>query len=468
LYKTWADSVDRTEHFIAYAGYVRELNRIYKSRDAQYMRQFIENRFGKGMLQYLDDYINEVANPNANKIREKGAELLHTLRGKTAPAYLAWKASAIVKQGLTSPWPYMQFINPAEYLAAAWKCVTSKGSLYDAIREKSAFMKNRVMDPMNDLIDEMAEKTNQNKFSRALNKFNKKGMAGLEWIDWVSVAPGWYACYEKKYNELVGNNQEVYEATKLRLQEENAMAEFGTPSWKTPEQIEQLAQKAMKDDVELKAIQYADDCTRQVQPSNRSVDIAPLFKNSSEAMKAYLQFQTSLNVIWQNIRYDLPYAVKKEQFSRIVGTILGYTLAGIFMNSVMSGLGGDEDDDGSKADDRLKNLIFYATTQFTDAVPMLGSELTNNMDKIITGKSSYMSTGTDMTPTATKFFAILTNAKKGNWEKAADMTAEGIAMYLGLPVSGAKEIKKIAGIGDGDGKAQLDLGNVYGILDKDK
>lgn len=468
LYKTWADSVDRTEHFIAYAGYVRELNRIYKSRDAQYMRQFIENRFGKGMLQYLDDYINEVANPNANKIREKGAELLHTLRGKTAPAYLAWKASAIVKQGLTSPWPYMQFINPAEYLAAAWKCVTSKGSLYDAIREKSAFMKNRVMDPMNDLIDEMAEKTNQNKFSRALNKFNKKGMSGLEWIDWVSVAPGWYACYEKKYNELVGNNQEVYEATKLRLQEENAMAEFGTPAWKTPEQIEQLAQKAMKDDVELKAIQFADDCTRQVQPSNRSVDIAPLFKNSSEAMKAYLQFQTSLNVIWQNIRYDLPYAVKKEQFSRIVGTILGYTLAGIFMNSVMSGLGGDEDDDGSKADDRLKNLIFYATTQFTDAVPMLGSELTNTMDKIITGKSSYMSTGTDMTPTATKFFAILTNAKKGNWEKAADMTAEGIAMYLGLPVSGAKEIKKIAGIGDGDGKAQLDLGNVYGILDKDK
>lgn len=82
LYKTWADSVDRTEHFISYSGYVRELNRVYKSRDAQYTRQFIENRYGKGMITYIDDYINEVANPNANKIREKGAELLHTLRGK--------------------------------------------------------------------------------------------------------------------------------------------------------------------------------------------------------------------------------------------------------------------------------------------------------------------------------------------------------------------------------------------------
>ena len=467
LYKTWADSVERTEHFISYSAYVRELNRVYKSRDAQYIRQFIENRYGKGMLSYIDDYINEVANPNANKIREKGAELLHTLRGKTAPAYLAWKASAIIKQGLTSPWPYMQFINPAEYMKASWKCITSKGSIYEAIREKSVFMNNRVMDPMNDLIDEMAEKANQNKFEKGLNKFNKKGMAGLEWIDWVCVAPGWYACYEKKYNELVGHNQEVFEATKERLTEENFYAEVGTKDWKSSEQIEKLAQKAMEDDVETKAVQYADDCTRACQPSNRSVDISPLFKNSSEAMKAYLQFQTSLNVIWQNIRYDIPYAIKKNEFGRVAMTIVGYALAGIFMNSVMDGLGGDDDKDGSKADDRMKNLVYYATTQFTDSVPMIGSELTNTMDKLITGKASFQQSGTDMTPTATKMFAILTNAKKGNFQKAAEMTAEGFAMYLGLPVSGAKEIKKLAGVGDDDGEVGLKLGNVYGILNEE-
>ena len=116
IYKTWSNSVERTEHFIAYAPYVRELNRVYKSRDAEYTRRYIENRYGAGMVKYIEDYINEIANPNANKIRNAGDELLRTLRGKTAPAYLAWKASAIIKQGATSPWPYMQFVNPAEYI----------------------------------------------------------------------------------------------------------------------------------------------------------------------------------------------------------------------------------------------------------------------------------------------------------------------------------------------------------------
>lgn len=461
LYKTWSNSVERTEHFIAYAPYVRELNRVYKSRDAEYTRRYIESRYGKGMIKYIDDYINEVANPNANKVRNAGDELLRTLRGKTAPAYLAWKASAIIKQGATSPWPYMQFVNPAEYLAASWKCIASRGKMYDLIRNKSVFMAKRVMDPMNDLIDEMADQA-KNKFDRKLANFNKKGMAGLEWIDWICVAPGWLACYEKQYAALNKQNEEVYQTTKARLQAENDMIDFNSPDYMSEDQIESKAREAMIQDVEQAAVDYADDCTRLCQPSNRSVDIAPLFKNSSEAMKAYLQFQTSLNVIWQNLRYDLPYNVKNNMGFRIAGTIVGYALAGIFMNSIMNGYSDDGDDEDKKA---LREFIYYATTQFTDAVPMIGSELTNTMDKVITGKKQFMNSGTDMTPTASKFFSIVTNATKGDWIKAAEMTAEGFAMSLGLPVSGAKEIKKLFNIGNKKEDPGLDLGNVYGIVD---
>ncbi|MBQ1983252.1 MAG: hypothetical protein II232_01320, partial [Spirochaetaceae bacterium] len=105
LYKTWVDSVERTEHFIAYAGYVRELNRVYKSKDARFTRRFIEDRYGKGMVDYIDNYINEVANPNANAALSDMDRIVKILRGRTAPAYLAWKTSSIVKQSLTSPWP---------------------------------------------------------------------------------------------------------------------------------------------------------------------------------------------------------------------------------------------------------------------------------------------------------------------------------------------------------------------------
>lgn len=474
IYKTWSNSVERTEHFIAYAPYVRELNRVYKSRDAEYTRRFIESRYGKGMIKYVDDYINEVANPNANKVRNAGDDILRTLRGKTAPAYLAWKASAIIKQGATSPWPYMQFVNPAEYLAASWKCIASRGAMYDAIRQKSVFMAQRVMDPMNDLIDEMAE-TAMNKWDRGISNFNKKGMAGLEWIDWVCVAPGWLACYEKKYAEVTAQNEQTYRTTKARLQEENAMIDFNSPQYMSQEKIEELAQKAMVE-VEKAAVDYADDCTRLCQPSSRSVDISPLFKNSGEAMKAYLQFQTSLNVIWQNLRYDIPYyvanmkkdnippAIKKQMFMRITGTILGYTLAGIFMNSIMEGYSnGDDDDDKMQA---LREAIYYGVTQFTDSIPMIGSAVTNTAEKVITGKSGFISNNTDMTPMVSKVLDIFVQASKGNWLKAAEKIGEGFAMSLGLPVSGTKEILKEAGIdiGDADFTPGVELNEVYGIL----
>ena len=460
LFRTWGDSIERTEHFIAYAPYVRQLNAVYKSRDAAYTRRFIESRYGAGAIKYLDEYINEVANPNAGRIRERGAEWLHVLRGKTAPAYLGWKASAIIKQGLTSPWPYMQFVNPAEYAAAALK-FTFNPEMREAIKEKSVFMKMRRMDPVNDLIDEMADNA-KSKVDRAWSNFSKIGMQGLEMIDWACVAPGWLACYEKKYNQLQNASNARYEAKMAELKERNIYAEVGTSEYLTPQQMEAEARKEMLEDIETEAVRYADDCTRQCQPSNRVTDLAPLFKNSSEAMKAFLQFQTSLNVIWQNIRYDMPYAVKNKEFTRIAGTVIGYVCAGIFMNSVMNGIGGDDDDDETQA---LRNLIYYSTTQFTDAIPMIGSEFTNTMDQLITGKRGFYGSGTDMTPSATKLLSVLTTAKKGNWQKAAELTAEGIGLYLGAPVSGAQEINKLLGkpLKEGDVNLARGISDVYGI-----
>ena len=459
LFRTRADSIERTEHFIAYSPYVRQLNAVYKSRDAAYTRRFIEARYGKAAVEYIDNYINEVANPNANKIREKGAELLHTLRGKTAPAYLGWKFSAIVKQGLTSPWPYMQFVNPAEYLAACFKCINGG---YDAIKEKSVFMKSRVMDPVNELVDEMADQA-KNKFDKAWSKFAKTGMAGLEWIDWACVAPGWLACYEKEYNRLQKISEAKYEAKIEELKTANMYADISTREYLTPEQIEAKAREELLQDIEIAAVQYADDCTRQCQPSSRTTDLAPLFKNSSEAMKAFLQFQTSLNVIWQNIRYDLPYAIKQKQFNRIAGTICGYVFAGIFMNSVMDGVSGDDDDD--KEMQALRNLIYYSTTQFTDAIPIMGSEITNTMDQLITGKRGFYGSVTDMTPSATKLLSALQKAQSGNWEKAAALTAEGIGLFMGAPVSGIKEINKLLGkpLDEGDVNLLRGISDVYGL-----
>lgn len=450
LYKTWVDSVERTEHFIAYAGYVRELNRVYKSKDARFTRRFIEDRYGKGMVDYIDNYINEVANPNANAALSDMDRIVKILRGRTAPAYLAWKTSSIVKQSLTSPWPFIQFMNPAQYLKSCFDIITKK-NMYETIQAKSVFMRNRKIDPIIDLIDEQLNKKTNPVMSK-VNQFNKIGMTGLEMIDWVCVAPGWLAAYEERYKALTKKNDDVYEITKAQLQEENDKLDIVSSERMTEQQIETEAQKAVltESEIEAKAVEYADDVVRQCQPSNRSVDLAPLFKQKgpgSEIIKAVLQFQTSLNVIWQNIRYDIPTAVRQKEFKKVVGTIGGYVMAGIMMNAVCEGFGGDDGEDDEAT--ALKKLIFYSTTQFTDAIPVIGSYVTRTTEQLITGETPY-STNNDLFPLLTKYRQGTQQAIKGNWDKAAGKYAEALGLTFGAPVSGVKELLDVVSNEDGD------------------
>lgn len=450
LYKTWIDSVERTEHFIAYSGYVKELNAVYKNRDSQFLRQYIENRYGRNMIKYIDAYINEVANPDANKVRTTGDEILRTLRGKTAPAYLAWKASGILKQAVTSPWPFMQFVTPIEYLSSCFKCFDPK--IQDAIKNKSVFMKNRVMDPMNELVDEMSEKKT-NKVEHAINKFNKIGMQGLEAIDWACVAPGWLACYNKEYIRLQKENENIFILTKQQLEEENYNIDFNSPSYLTNEQIIKKATDAQKSEaeIEMMAINYADDCTRLSQPSSRVVDLAPLYKQNSEAWKTLLQFQTSLNVIWQNLKYDLPYAIKQKEFKQIIGAIMGYLFAGLTVNAITTGFTDGDDDDENDTENAIKKALFYSTTQFSDAIPIIGSAVTNMTEKIVTGKSSSYSNNTNMMPMInTLIQAGQYSIDKDKWDKAAKKYLEAIGLATGLPVSGTKELLYTVGIGDNE------------------
>lgn len=450
LYKTWIDSVERTEHFIAYSGYVKELNAVYKNRDSQFLRQYIENRYGRNMIKYIDAYINEVANPDANKVRTSGDEILRTLRGKTAPAYLAWKASGIIKQAATSPWPFMQFVTPIEYLSSCFKCFDPK--IQDAIKNKSVFMKNRVMDPMNELVDEMSEKKT-NKVEHAINKFNKIGMQGLEAIDWACVAPGWLACYNKEYTRLQKENENIFILTKQQLEEENYNIDFNSPSYLTNEQIIKKATEAQKSEaeIEMMAINYADDCTRLSQPSSRVVDLAPLYKQNSEAWKTLLQFQTSLNVIWQNIKYDLPYSIKQKEFKQIIGAIMGYLFAGLTVNAITAGFTDGDDDDENDTENAIKKALFYSTTQFSDAIPIIGSAVTNMTEKIVTGKSSSYSNNTNMMPMInTLIQAGQYSIDKEKWDKAAKKYLEAIGLATGLPVSGTKELLYTVGIGDNE------------------
>lgn len=442
LYKTWQDSVDRTEHFVAYAGYVRKLNRVFANKDAQATMQRIEGRYGKGMKNYLQSYIKEVANPSAGNPVSDMNKIIRLLRGKAAPAYLSWKLSSIVKQALSSPAPFAQFISPAEYARAALKLTNSETRA--AIAAKSQFMRTRSYDPILDIIEEENAKAQKNPITAKIADLENKGMQGLEWIDFVCVAPGWLAIYEKERAALMAKNEELVAKRIAELTAENESASYSDRLTKS--QIEEAARGDVEVDIEAAAVDKADDCVRLCQPSNRKADLAPMFKSESELQKAFLQFTTSLNVIWQNIRYDIPYAVRNGQYQQIVGMCAGYCAAGIAMGLVCDGLFTGEGADDT-AGERVRRFIYYSLTQYTDAFPIIGSIATGTLEKLVTGKGNYMQTN-DVFPTLTKFKDATFALTDQNYKKAAERFAEGLALSSGLPLSGTKEALRVIGIGD--------------------
>ena len=453
LYKTWADSVDRTEHFIAYAGYIRDLNRVFLGRQSGTLKLQIQDRYGKQMYDYLDSYIKEVANPQNKEPTKALDKVMHVMRGNTAPAYLGWKLSSIIKQGIESPAPFMQFVNPVEYLHACIDLAKSS-EIRDSISEKSAFMKARVFDPMVDIINENVEKS-FNKKNYLLRKFQQKGMSGLEWIDWACVAPGWLAAYTKEYNRLQDMSESLYEERLAELRENNIGR---TGNMKLTE--DQLAQSAADDvaqNIEEEAVRKADDVVRLCQPSNRNADLSPMFKNSSEAVKAVLQFQAALNVIWQNIRYDIPYALKNHEYKNVVGMVTGYVMAGIMSGLVVEGLGGDDDE----PEDKAKKTAYFATTQFLDSIPIVGSKIDGLAKKAITGEGAGFYSSS-LWPTFDKYYNSAKALTDGDYQKMAKNLEQGLALSLGLPLSGAKELEAAIGYGDGDGELELNPGALVG------
>ena len=140
-------------------------------------------------------------------------------------------------------------------------------------------------------------------------------------------------------------------------------------------------------------------------------------------------------------------AVRQKEFKKVVGTIGGYVMAGIMMNAVCEGFGGDDGEDEELT--ALKKLIFYSTTQFTDAIPVIGSYVTKTTEQLITGETPY-STNNDLFPLLTKYRQGTQQAIKGNWDKAAGKYAEALGLTFGAPVSGVKELLDIVSNEDGE------------------
>lgn len=400
LFQVWYQSVQEQEYVIEFGSYVKHIENVFQGRGSRDLNTYIRGTYGDSMLKDVDAYVNDLYRPNEFRKTKEEDRLLKMLRGNLGSAYLSWKLSGIILQGITSPGPFLSELKVNELASAYLKLFRNYADIWDFITKKSQMMKDRSMNTIIDDLHKAMASGTQNKAQRTLNKINDIGIRGLEGIDRVCVAGGWMAAYDKEYARLV-NKEKLTDA-----------------------------------EADIKAIEYADEFVLRTQPTGDRTELAPLFTMKGEAWKAFTQFQTALNVIWNNIAFDLPQFIRHREFDKAVGTVGGYVLAGLILGLVAEGY---DDDDELK--DKLLKPTYWATTQFTGAFPLIGNYVDDQTNRLLTGERGY--TSTTMYPAIDKLFKSANKVVVGNIPGAAADLAEGFGLFVGLPTSGTKEFIRI-------------------------
>lgn len=387
LFGTWQKAVERQEHLVSYGSYLKKLNAVYKSRKAGSVREAIIQSFGKAGMDYVDQYISEIANPHEFKGPEEGDRAVRFLRGNMAVGFLAYRWTSVVKQIITSPLPYMAYA-PKGMSAAAFQCLKSGNPMQwlIEIESMSQMLKHRTADQIFETIRNM----DREGFEGVVKKIGSVGMKGLEMADRFSVAIGWKGVYDE------------------------ALAKGMT---------------------EEEAVKKADDITAKTQPSARGVDLAPVFRGNNEWKRLLLQFGSALNVIYQNIRYDMPQAWREKEFGRAIAIGVSYSIAGVLLGAFTKAIGRDKPEDDEAW---YRDWIYYSMTQFTDSVPLIGNELTGFMKRWIAGDKRRFG-DSELLPAVEALLSGADNLLEGDILKALEEIGTGLGLGIGLPTLALKE-----------------------------
>ena len=408
LLDVWTTAVRDQEHLIEYAQYAKKLRGIF-GNSASELISAIDKTYSPALMAEIQDYINEVINPYKGRPRTNTDRTIRNLRGRVASAYLGWKLPGVVLQFCTSAWPFLQEMGAGTLLNGYLKLAANLKANLDFIYSKSPMMKHRTM---NSIIEEAMERKgnpNSTKASRAVDRFNEVGQLGLTWVDKVLVAGGWLGAYDKSLQESLDAGMDT------------ALAE-------------QTAVKA------------ADDAVLRVQPAGDRTELPSLYRTSSEMMKIFLQFQSSLSVIWNNLIWDnIGYARNKE-YGKVIGSIVAYGMAGLTLGLIADGF--DDDDDAA---DRAKKVSYWLLTQGVESTPVFGSDISMILQRAITGEREFYGNGMDAFPGITKMLSGVESmvASDRPFLDGLKKFAEGIGIFAGFPTSGFKNLIRTAQEGPG-------------------
>ena len=404
LLGTWNKAVRNQEHLIEYAQYAKKLRSVFGTNATELIAA-VNQKYSPALMKEVNEYINAVIDPYSGGKKELWENTVKNLRGRLGSAYLGWKLPGVVLQFCTSAWPFLPDVGVRSLLGGYLQLAAENKRAFDFIYEKSPMMKHRTMNTiLQEAVERRQNSYDRGKAGRAIDKFSEIGMLGLEWVDKTLVAGGWLGAYNKALKQNLDAGMDT------------ALADAA-------------------------AAKTADDVVLRTQPAGDSTELPSLFRTRNELAKAFLQFQSSLSVIFNNLTGDLVGFWRNKQYGKIISTVISYGMAGLMLGLVAEGF--DDDDDSA---DKARKLGYWFLTQGIESFPVFGSDISLILQRALTGEKDYYGNGVDMFPGITRIASgiedIVLSDKpfmEGVWK-----VAEGAGLFAGAPVSGLKNLKRVA------------------------
>lgn len=411
LFGGWIESMQQQEHLLAGGRLLSDLRATFETN--REVMDVIRRAFGDSMVTELRDYIAHVADPHYSDVRNDVSRVINFLRGSVSTAYLGFKLSSVLVQIPTSLAPFFWSVKTGSMLKSSIQMMAHPVRTWNFITERSVRMERRTPTIMLEDIQREARRQGKGRLARTWSRFNEVGMAGLEWVDKMTVGTGWLA----KYYDVLDRN---------------------------------IADGMDTEAAEAAAIRAADDLVYEVQPVSDKTEVARLFRSSNALLKMFLQFQQSMNVVFNNVTTDTHQQWRNrsndsEVVKRIVGRLVGYIGAGMILGLVQQGF--DDDDDDL---DRLGRIAYWGVSQGVDSIPVVGSIASGITSAILTGQFDSYTMEENILPFASdlgSYAARLITALRsedGPDAQRALSALEGIALSLGTaigaPTSTIKQI----------------------------
>jgi len=363
----------------------------------------IKQSLGKEAFDYIGSQIDAITNPSQFKDKASGGKLLGFFRGSIVISNLAFRWSSVLIQYVTSPLPFLSEVNPAQLLAVSLEAHQHPLAFVAKAEAESAILRHRQMTAEVAYLEKRVEEGVASK----LEKFSQMGMKPLTAVDRFTVAIGWEAVRRNRLAQLRSKNP-----------------------------------NAADDILMSTASAFADEVIIKTQPTAEDVYRSPMYRDMDNYKQLVLQFTQPLNVIWNNIRNDVPQAMREAEFHRYMGFIAAYALSGV-ANAAIGILRGRGPDDPDEEGAWAKYWIHASTAQFTDAIPLVGNIVTSLTRRAITGDSGYVNDNNTPATSALIQALSMSFSEEPDMKKIILNAATGIGMMAGAPVRGSLDVVQL-------------------------